>query len=76
MEVRVPEGSGRAASGVSDWNSSGFGRVADGAFRFNPFIVSSEDLIGFHGENESIRVDNFAQGIRTYIQIISNGSNE
>jgi carboxypeptidase PM20D1 len=106
VEVRVPEGSGRAASGVSDWNSSGFGsvadsvreiygevvitpglmiaasdsrhygKVADDAFRFNPFVVSSEDLAGFHGTNESIRVDNFAQGIRTYIQIIRNGSNE
>lgn len=106
VEVRVPEGSGRAASQVSDWNSSGFGsvadsirqiygevvitpglmiagsdsrhygKVADNAFRFNPFIVSADDLTGFHGTNESIRVDNFAQGIRIYIQIIKNGSNE
>ncbi len=104
VEVRVPEGSGRAASEVSDWNSPGFsqiadslrqiydgvvitpglmiagsdsrhyGKVADDAFRFNPFVVSAKDLTGFHGTNESIRVDNFAQGIRVYIQIIRNGS--
>ncbi len=61
---------------IAGSDSRHYGKVADDAFRFNPFVVSSEDLTGFHGTNESIRVDNFAQGIRIYIQIIKNGSNE
>lgn len=51
-----------------------YGKVADNSFRYNPFVVTSEDLTGFHGTNEKITVDNFAQGIRTYIQILKNGS--
>jgi carboxypeptidase PM20D1 len=100
VEVRIPPGSGRPASRVSDWNSEGFatvsrairevygevivtpglmiagsdtrhyGKIADNAFRFNPMIVTPEDLTGFHGTNEKISVDNLAQGTRTYIQII------
>jgi carboxypeptidase PM20D1 len=47
-----------------------YGMVADNAFRFNPMIVTSEDLTGFHGTNERIAVANLAQGTRTYIQIM------
>lgn len=104
VEVRVPEGSGRAASRVSDWNSRGFevigqsvrevygdvvvtpglmiagsdtrhyGKVADNAFRFNPIIMTPEDLTGFHGTNEKISVDNYLQGVRSYVRIIDNGA--
>lgn len=104
VEVRVPEGAGRSASRVSDWNSPGFevirtavrevygevivapglmiaasdtrhyGKVADNAFRFNPMIVTPEDLTGFHGTNEKISVDNLLQGVRTYIRIIRAGA--
>jgi len=104
VEVRVPEGSGRAASAVSDWNSRGFeiigqsvrevygevvvtpglmiagsdtrhyGKVDDNAFRFNPIIMTPEDLTGFHGTNEKISVDNYLQGIRSYVRILDNGA--
>ena len=47
-----------------------YGMVADNAFRFNPMIVTSEDLTGFHGTNEKIAVANLAQGTRAYIQIM------
>ena len=49
---------------------------ADNAYRFNPFVLASEDLTGFHGTNEKITVANFAQGVRGYIQIIRNGSEQ
>jgi len=51
-----------------------YGMVADNAFRFNPMIVTGEDLTGFHGTNEKISVANLAQGTRTYIRIMSHGS--
>ncbi|MGE0621709.1 MAG: M20 family peptidase [Pseudomonadales bacterium] len=51
-----------------------YGKVADNAFRFNPMIVTPEDLTGFHGTNEKISVANLAQGVRTYMQIIRLGT--
>ena len=51
-----------------------YGKVADNAFRFNPMIVTQADLTGFHGTNEKISVENLAQGVRTYMQIIRLGT--
>jgi carboxypeptidase PM20D1 len=51
-----------------------YSQVADNSFRFNPMIVTAEDLTGFHGTNEKIDVSNLVQGTRTYIQIIRHGS--
>jgi carboxypeptidase PM20D1 len=51
-----------------------YGKIADNAFRFNPMIVTPEDLTGFHGTNEKISVDNLLQGVRTYIRIIRAGA--
>lgn len=104
VDVRVPAGSGRPASKVSNWESPGFavieqalgevwgaivvtpglmiagsdtrhyGKVADNAFRFNPMMVSQDDLTGFHGTNEKIGTANLAQGVRTYVQILRHGA--
>jgi len=51
-----------------------YGQIADNAFRFNPMMVTPEDLTGFHGTNEKIHVDNLLQGVRTYIQILRSGA--
>ncbi|MEZ5553119.1 MAG: M20 family peptidase [Pseudomonadales bacterium] len=51
-----------------------YGQVADNSFRFNPMRVTPEDITGFHGTNEKISVANLAQGVRTYVQIIRNGT--
>lgn len=106
VEVRLPPGSGRPASRVSNWQSPGFevverairevygdvvvtpglmiagsdsrhyGKVADNAFRFNPMTVTPADMSGFHGTNEKIGVQNLAQGVRTYVRIVSLGTME
>jgi len=52
-----------------------YSKVADNSFRFNPFIIVPEDMTGFHGTNESIGVDSFVTGIKTYVEIIGEGSN-
>ncbi len=59
---------------IAGSDSKHYAQVADNAYRFNPFVLASEDLTGFHGSNEKISVTNFAQGVRGYIQIIRNGS--
>ena len=51
-----------------------YSKVADNSFRFNPFIIVPEDMTGFHGTNESIGVDSFVTGIKTYVEIIREGS--
>lgn len=47
-----------------------YGKIADDSYRFNPMVVTQSDLTGFHGTNEKIAVDNLANGVRTYMQII------
>jgi carboxypeptidase PM20D1 len=106
VEVRLPPGSGRAASPVSSWESAGYrvveqsiretfgdvvvtpglmiagsdsrhyGKVADNAFRFNPFTVTQEDMTGFHGTNEKISLATLGQGTRTYVRILELGASE
>ncbi len=103
VEVRIAEGSGRAASAVSSWEAPGYavieqairevygevvvtpglmiagsdsrhyGKVADNAYRFNPMVVTQEDITGFHGTNEKIGVRNLAQGVRTYVRVLTLG---
>jgi carboxypeptidase PM20D1 len=61
---------------IAGSESKHYGQIADNAYRFNPFVLASDDLTGFHGTNEKISVANFAKGVRGYIQIIRNGSEE
>ena len=51
-----------------------YSKVADNSFRFNPFSIVPEDMTGFHGTNESIAADSFIAGIKTYVDIINEGS--
>lgn len=54
--------------GASD--SRHFVGVADQIYRFVPELVTGEDLARFHGTNERIAVENFAQHVRFYEQLI------
>lgn len=40
-----------------------YGRIADNAYRINPFRVEGHDLARFHGTNERLSKANLAQGI-------------
>jgi carboxypeptidase PM20D1 len=59
---------------VAGSDSRHYAKVADDAYRFNPFVVTGDDLAGFHGTNEKMGVSNLAQGSRTYVRIISLGA--
>ena len=51
-----------------------YSKIADNSFRFNPFFIVPEDMTGIHGTNESIEVGSFISGIKTYVEIIREGS--
>jgi len=51
-----------------------YSKIADNSFRFNPFFIVPEDMTGIHGTNESIDIDSFIAGIKTYVEIIREGS--
>jgi carboxypeptidase PM20D1 len=51
-----------------------YSTIAENSFRFNPFFIVPEDMTGIHGTNESIAVDSFISGIKTYVEIIREGS--
>lgn len=53
-----------------------YGQIADDSYRFNPMVVTQADLTGFHGTNEKIAVDNLANGVRTYMQIIKHAGEQ
>jgi carboxypeptidase PM20D1 len=59
---------------IAGSDSKHYAKVADNAFRFNPMVVTQEDLTGFHGTNEKISVENLVRGVRAYMQIIRLGS--
>jgi carboxypeptidase PM20D1 len=59
---------------IAGSDSRHYGKVADDAYRFNPFPLSSKEFGGFHGTNERIRVEDFRKGVEAYILIIKNGS--
>jgi len=59
---------------IAGSDSKHYANVAANAFRFNPMVVTQEDLTGFHGTNEKISRDNLVRGVRAYLQIIRLGS--
>lgn len=48
--------------------------LSDSVFRFSPVRAKPQDLELFHGINERLSVDNFAEMIRFYHRLLSEGS--
>ena len=61
---------------IAGSDSRHYGKVADDAYRFNPFPLSNEEFAGFHGTNEKIKIKDFIEGIKAYIRIIETGSSQ
>lgn len=55
---------------VAATDSRHYAQVADNALRFNPMVVTSEELDGFHGTNERISAAGMVTGVRTYIRLL------
>lgn len=61
---------------VGGSDSKHYAKVAKNSYRFNPFLISSNEISGIHGVNERIKKVDFLNGIKTYIRIIENGSDQ
>ena len=40
------------------------------SYRFNPMVIASEDLAGFHGINERISQDNMVKAVKFYAELM------
>lgn len=57
-------------------DSRHYGKVADNAYRFNPFSLSKEQLVGVHGTDERIGSKSYIDGIKIYILLMQAGSSQ
>lgn len=51
---------------IGGTDSSQYERVANNSYRFNPMMIVSDDLAGFHGTNERISIANMAHAVMFY----------
>ena len=56
---------------VAGTDSIHYGPISDHIFKFSPVRANAEDLKRFHGTNERLGVDNYADAIRFYHRLIS-----
>jgi carboxypeptidase PM20D1 len=70
--VRRVYGDAVVAPGVTiaATDSKHYQTVSDNAYRFNPMIISAQDLTGFHGTNERLSLENLVRATRFYIELI------
>ncbi len=54
-----------AGISVAGTDSRYYSRITD-SFRFNPIVMTTQDLTGMHGTNERIKIDNYINAIRFY----------
>jgi carboxypeptidase PM20D1 len=57
---------------VAATDSRNYLDVADNIFRFSPVRATAEDLTRFHGTNERLSVENYADMIRLYRRLVQN----
>ena len=55
---------------VAGTDSKHYSKVADDAYRINPFIVGNDDITRFHGIDERISVKNMEQGVAAFMLLI------
>jgi carboxypeptidase PM20D1 len=51
-----------------------FGDISDHIFKFSPIRAKPADLPRFHGTNERIAISNYAEAIRFYHRLVSEGA--
>ena len=57
-------------------DSRHYAKISDNSYRFNPLVVTSEDLPKMHGTDENVSIDNLVLATKIYTRIIRNGGLE
>ncbi len=55
-------------------DSRHYADIADNIFRFSPVRANSEDLKRFHGTNERLSIEGYADMIRFYRPLLANAA--
>jgi carboxypeptidase PM20D1 len=55
-------------------DSRHYSEVAENVYRFQPILLSNEDIAGLHGVNEHISIANYDRMIRFYIELMEAGA--
>lgn len=55
---------------IAATDSKHYGQVSDNAYRFNPMLITPQDLTGFHGTNERLSVENLVRATRFYVDLL------
>jgi carboxypeptidase PM20D1 len=55
-------------------DSRHYSEVAENVYRFQPIVLSNEDIEGLHGVNERISITNYGRMIRFYIGLMEAGA--
>ena len=59
---------------VAATDSIHYGDISDHIFKFSPVRANAEDLKRFHGTNERLSTSNYAEAIRFYHRLLSEGA--
>ncbi|WP_370152154.1 M20 family peptidase [Ferrovibrio sp.] len=55
---------------IAATDSAHYGAISDNAYRFNPMMITAQDLTGFHGTNERLSLENLARATAFYIDLL------
>lgn len=53
-----------------------YARLSRNVYRFLPIRIRSEDLARFHGTNERVSVESYAEAVKFYAQLLRNGARD
>lgn len=56
---------------IGGTDSRFYEEVAGASYRFNPMVLTSAELGGFHGNNERISQDNLVKAVQFYYSLLS-----
>jgi carboxypeptidase PM20D1 len=55
-------------------DSKHFEKISENSYRFNPMVVTSKDIAGFHGRDERVSIDNLVGATIFYARLIEKSS--
>jgi len=55
-------------------DSRHYSQISENSYRFNPMLVTPDDIASFHGTNEKISIENLILATKVYSRIMVNGS--